>query len=386
MNYYKSMQLMIVALLLTFIMGTTSFGATEPIKVGFCMPITGPNASISRDSINGLMIAIDDVNKAGGLLGGRKIEVIKEDDGSQPSQGLSAIRKLITQDKVVAILGNLNSSVCAATRNVTNEFMIPQLALGCSADYLIEGYPYFFRVNPSNTLMSMPYIRWLVKDKGLKKIAVLYENTDWGRNGYDLVVKYAKKYGAQVLLAEGFNPGTIDFLSVLTKIKNVNPDGIISPAMVTEAAIIIRQARELGIDTSLFSGWGGWSQPDLRKLANGAEEGVISIDVFPAGNPQNPVAKYIVQEVKKRHPDTPPNVYHAQSYDAALTLINAIKKAGSTDPKKIRDAVADTKGLQGALGTITMVDGQNWGFTSYPTQWKGGKIVLLGVAIVAKEE
>lgn len=361
--------------------------AAESIKIGVCMPITGAGAVIARDSINGLMIAVDDVNKAGGILGGRKIEVIKEDDGSQPSQGVSAIRKLITQDKVVAILGNLNSSVCAATRNVTHELGIPQLALGCSADSLVEDYPYFFRVNTNNTFQTVPFIRWLVRDKNRKRIAILYENTDWGLNLNDVSAKYARKYGAQVLIQEGYNPGTTDYLPVLSKIKKANPDLILSAALINEAAIIIRQAKELGIASSLFAGWGGWTQPDLHKLADGAEEGVIVADIFPAEDPQTPIAKYVVQEVRKRYPDTPPNVFHAQSYDSALVLINAIKASGSTDPKKIRDSIAVTERLPGALGAIKMSpDGQNLGITIYPTQWKKGKMLPQGEAIVAGEE
>lgn len=387
MNYPKRMQWIILGLLLFFVTGAPSFGANEPIKIGICMPITGPAAFLARDSINGVMIAIDDVNKAGGVLGGRKIEVIKEDDASQPSQGVSAVRKLITRDKVVAILGNLNSPVCAATREVCKEFGIPQLVMGCSADSLPIGYPYLFRVNTNNTFQTVPFIRWLVRDKGRKRIVILYENSDWGLNLNDVSAKYAKKYGAQILLQDGYNPGTTDYLPVLSKIKMLNPDLILSAALVNEAAIIIRQARELGIKASLFAGWGGWAHSDIHKLADGAEEGVIFADIFPAENPQNAVAKYVLEEIKRRYPNTLPNVYHAQCYDAALTLINAIKSAGSGDPKKIRDAIAATDRLPGALGNIKMgPEGQNLGITIYPSQWKGGKMVPTGVAIIAGEE
>lgn len=379
----------IAAVMVVVALLATSCGAGQPqtIKIGIVMPITGPNAATTRDHINGMMVAIDDVNNAGGLLGGRKIEVIKEDDRSQPSEGVSAIRKVITQDKVVAVLGNFNSSVCAATRDVTNEYKIPQLVVGCTADYLPEGYPYLFRTNTNNSFQTLPFIRWLVRDQGRKRVAILYENTDWGRNLNDVSAKVAKQYGAEVLIQEGYNPGTTDFLAVLTKIKAVNPDLLISPALVTEAAIIVRQAKELGLDPSIIAGWGGWSQSDLHDLANGAENGVMMGDSFPATNPQTPTAKYLVEEVKKRYPDTPPSVYHAQGYEAAITLIDAIKRANSTDPQKIRDAIAATKGLAGALGTIVIDEnGQNLGITIYPTQWQDGKQVIVGPGIVAGEE
>jgi len=385
----KSAACFLLSLLFTLSLAGPSSGAEadNPIKIGVCMPITGPAAVIARDSINGVMIAVDDVNNSGGLLGGRKIKIIKEDDGSQPSQGVSAIRKLITRDKVVGVLGNLNSSVCIATRNICKEYNIPQLALGCSMDSLVEGYPYFFRVNTNNSFQSVPFIRWLVKDQGRKRIVILYENTDWGLNLKDISAQVAQKYGAQILLQEGYTPGSSDYLPVLSNIKKADPDLILSAAMITEAAIISRQARELGIDRSLIAGWGGWAQTDLHDLADGAEEGVLIADIFPAGDPQNPAAKYLVEEVKKRYPDSQPNVYHAQSYDAALTLINAIKSAGSDDPQRIRDAVAATDGLQGSLGKIKMdPQGQNLGITIYPSRWKNGKLELTGVEIVAGEE
>jgi len=139
------------------------------------------------------------------------------------------------------------------------------------------------------------------------------------------------------------------------------------------------------MDTSLFAGWGGWGQSDLHKLADGAEEGSWSGESFPIDNPQTPVAKYLVEQIKKRYPD-PPTTYHGQGYEAAITLIDAIKRANSDDPKKVRDAIAATNGLKGALGTVKMINGQNQGITIYPAQWKKGKLVLTGDAIVAGEQ
>ena len=165
----------IVLLGLTLAIGACAGGGSKTIKVGIVMPITGPNAATTRDHINGMMIVIDDVNNSGGLLGGRQIEVIKEDDRSQPSEGVSAVRKVITQDKVVAVLGNFNSSVCAATRDVTNEFRVPQLPAGCTSDSLPEGYPYFFRTNTNNSFQTVPFIRWLVRDQGRMRVAILLE-------------------------------------------------------------------------------------------------------------------------------------------------------------------------------------------------------------------
>lgn len=376
----------VLAMTLSVTSCNASSGGSKPIKIGIVLPITGPNAATTRDHINGMMIAIDDVNNSGGLLGGRQIEVIKEDDRSQPSDGVSAVRKVITQDKVVAILGNFNSSVCAATRDVTNEFKIPQLVAGCTADYLPEGYPYFFRANINNTFQTVPFIRWLVRDQGRKRVAILYENTDWGRNLNDVSTAVVREYGGEALVQEGFNPGTTDFLAPLTKIKEVDPDLIISPALVTEAAIIIRQAKELGMEPSLFAGWGGWSQSDLHELSDGAEEGVWVGESFPVLEPQNEVAKYLVEQVKKRYPD-PPTTYHAQGYDAALTLIEAIKRANSDDPQKIRDAIAETDGLQGSLGVIRIDEnGQNVGVTTYPAQWQNSQIVVVAEGIPAEED
>ena len=298
--------LICVLLVLALFMSGCGSSSSDTIKIGIIMPITGANASTTRDHINGMMIAIDDINNSGGLLGGKKIEVIQEDDRSTPSDGVSAVRKLITQDKVVAILGNFNSSVCAATRDVTNEYKIPQIVAGCSKDDLVTGYPFLFRANSNNTLQTEPFIRWFVKDQGKKRVAILFENTDWGRNLNDVVAKVVKENGGDVPIQESFNPGDTDFLPTLTKIKDVDPDLIISPALVTEAAIIARQAKELDIDRSLFAGWGGWAQTDIHKLSDGAEEGSMFVDFFPVTDPQTPVEEYLVEQIQKRYPDTPP--------------------------------------------------------------------------------
>ncbi len=382
-NILRKWFVIAVVIALVLISSGCGSASSQTIKIGIVMPVTGANASTARDHINGMMVAIDDVNNSGGLLGGKKIEVIQEDDRSIPSDGVSAVRKLITQDKVVAILGDFNSSVCAATRDVTNEYKIPQIVAGCSSDTLTIGYPFLFRANSNNILQSEPFIRWFVKDQGRKNVAILYENSDWGRNLNDVVAQFAKDNGAEVSLQESFNPGDTDFLPTLTKIKEANPDLIICPAEVTEAAIISRQAKELDIDRSLFAGWGGWAQTDLHELSDGAEEGAMFVNFFPVVDPQTPVSKYLVEEVEKRYPDTPPNLYHGQGYDAALTLIDAIKRANSTDPQKIRDAIFATDGLPGALGNIKFVDGQNVGITIYPTQWQNGQQVIVGAGIPA---
>jgi len=172
--------------------------AAESIPVGVVLPMTGANAYISRDHLNGFKLAIDEANAAGGISG-RKIELFIEDDRSTPSESVSCTRKLITQHKVVAILGPFNSSCALAARDVTKEANVPQLLVGASTDSVVVGYPNVFRLGSNNTLQTIPFVEWLVVEKGKKNVAVLYENTDWGRGLCEMSEKVVLDKGVRSL-------------------------------------------------------------------------------------------------------------------------------------------------------------------------------------------
>ena len=379
--------LLMIVTLVTLVFAFTGWGKeAPPIKVGVIQPMTGTNAATAREQVTAIKIAVDDVNEQGGLLGGRKIQLIIEDDHSMPSDSVSAARKLITQDKVIAILGPFNSACAFAVRDITNENKIPELLVGGTTDSLVVGYPYLFRANINNSQQSIPFVRWLISDKGYKNIAIIYENTDWGRNLYNITKSIADELGAVFVIEEGYNPGTSDFSAVLTKVKYANPDIIILATLVTESAIILRQARDLQIPGSKFAGWSGLSQSDLPQLADGAEEGALFADVWWPENPDNATAKHLIEQLHKRYPDTPITGFHGQGYAAAITLIDAIKRAGTTDADKLVEAIKTTR-MEGLLGDIYFdEDGQNQGILVAIRSWKNGVPVLTGELIKVKKD
>ena len=375
--------LMIVTLVFAF----TVWGKeAPPIKVGVIQPMTGTNASTARDQVNAIKIAVDDINEQGGLLGGRKIQLIIEDDHSIPSDSVSAVRKLISQDKVIAILGPFNSSCPTAVRDITNEEKIPELLVGASTDSLVVGYPYLFRVNTNNTQTASAFMRWLIGEKGCKKISIIYENTDWGLSLYDIAKRNVDELGAVFIVEEGYNPGTPDFTAVLTKIKYSNQDKIFLATLVTETAIILRQARDLQMPGSMFAGFSGTSDSNVPKLAEGAEEGIMFANAWWPENPNNATVKYLVEQVQKRYPDTPITSFYGQGYGAAITLIDAIKRAGTTDADKLVEAIKTTR-IEGVLGDIYFdEDGQNQGILVAIRSWKNGVPVLTGELIKVKKD
>ncbi len=352
-------------------------GQKEPIRIGIIQPLTGPNAAHGTDHVNAIKLAFDDVNAQGGLLGGRKVELYVEDDRSVPSESVAAARKLITQNKVVALFGPFNSPCAFAVRDVTNENKIIEMLVGATTDSLVVGYPYVFRANTNNFQQSAGLVKWLAQVKGYKRFAILFENSDWGRNLADISTSVGQKYGAEIVFKDSYNPGTSDFAAMLTRIKAAKPDLIVLPALVTEAGIIVRQARDLGIPGSMFAGWAGFTHPEYQKLASGAEEGTMTGDTWWPENPDNKVVQYLVSEVKKRYPQTPPSAYHGQGYENAIALIDAIKRANSTDPDKLREALLACD-LDGCLGRIKFdKEGQNQGIMLIPRQWRNGKLEVI---------
>lgn len=347
----------------------------DTIKVGVVLPFTGPNAPISRDHLNGFKLAIDEANERGGVLG-RQVELIMEDDRSTPAESVSAVRKLITQDNAIAVLGPFNSSCALAARDVTKEAGIPQLLVGAAADHVVVGYPNVFRLGSNNSKQTLPFVEWLVKEKGKKNVAIIFENTDWGRDLAEVSEEVAVENGATIVLKETFNPGEVDFASSLTKIKAAAPDLIIAPALVNEAAIMARQAVDLGLSGSLFAGWGGWSHGDLPDLAGGAEEGALAGDTYWPDDPDNPVARHVSEQIRALYPD-PVVVFHAQAYAAGLTLIDALERAGTTDSAALIKAIAETR-IEGPQGPIEFdEEGQNIHIPIVPMAWQNGKLEVI---------
>lgn len=328
-------------------------GSTKvPIKIGAIFPLTGGSSYQGNSFKQAIELAVEQINSDGGLLD-RKVEVLFEDDKSTPAEGVSAAQKLITSDKVAALLANFNSSVTLAVRGVSEKNKVVQLTPGSTADSITEpGHPYMFRNLMPNSAQGPAIANYATKKLNLKKVAIIAENTDYGRSGAENYQEAAEKAGAEILAVEYYNLGDKDFYSQLTKIKNLNPDGVFIGGLITEGAQILKQARDLGIETQ-WLGLGGFTNDKFYDLSDGAAEGMIHTSYFePGAYEYFPDSKDFVEKYNEKY-GTNPDMYAGNGYEAMNILAAAIKKAGSDDREAIKKAMTQIKDLPGVAGPTT---------------------------------
>lgn len=351
-----------LALLFTFVLvimtacqNSTTSGKSEkdgPIKIGAVFPLTGGSAYQGKSFKQSIDLAAKEINAKGGVLG-RKIEVLYEDDKSVPAEGVNAAQKLITQDKVSSILGAFNSSVSLAVRGVTEQNKVVQITPGSTADDITSpGHSYMFRNLMPNNAQGPAIAKYATEELGVKKVAILAENTDYGHSGVDSYQKTAEKLGAKVVAVEYYNLGDKDFVAQLTKIKNLHPDGVFIAGLITEGAQILKQADNLGIKAQ-WLGLGGFTNDQFYKLSEGAAEGMVHVSYFePGAYDYFPDSKDFVENYKKEY-SVNPDMYAASGYEAMYILAEAIKKAGSDDREAIKEAMKKIKDLPGVTGPTT---------------------------------
>lgn len=347
-------------------------GGEKVIKIGAILPLSGANALTGQDNLNGIKLAVKEYNESGKLPG--KIELIPMDDRSTPSEGVAAAQKLVSNDKVSAIIGPFNTPVALAVKDITFQAGVPTLTTGSAADTLTAtNNKYIFRAHMYNGLQSKQFAKYIGKDLGLKNVCFLYENTDWGKGLDSSMTKLLEGYGTKVLLHEGFNPGTVDFMAPLTKIKQANPDAIVCISMITESAIIAKQARDSGIKGEKFLGLGGWDEQTMSKLANGAEEGIRFIQWF--STEKRPAAKKFADDYKAAY-NRDATSFGAQGYTPAKVLLEAVVRAGSGDREAIRNEIEKTKDLEAPIGIITFDKNHEAITDIFMNEWRSGQKVL----------
>lgn len=334
-------------------------GAAEPIKVGVILPFTGGSSIAATEIFNGITLALDEVNAAGGALG-RKIELIREDDESVPTKGVTAAQKLITRDRVVALIGTYNSAVALPASDVARKAKIPMVTGGSTAVTVTKantpGDPWFFRHFPGSDDQGTQSAQDVVLRLKKNKLAILYENTTYGKDLEKTFREVTTKAGATIVSSETYNHGDTDFYTLLTKLKSLGPDAVYVAGLVAEGTAILRQARELGLKTQ-FVGSGGLMSDKLIELAGPAAEGfAISTMYEPSTN--NPVGAEFGKRFQKRF-GVAANTHSALGYDAMRIVADAIRRAGSTEGIAIRNAVMATKdfeAVQGPPGTKVVYD------------------------------
>lgn len=348
-----------VVVFLCVFSGLAVSARAQDIVVGEFASLTGSEATFGINSSNGVELAKEEINNAGGLLGGRKIKIIIEDDQSKPGQPSSAVKKLIASDKSIAILGEIASSRSLEAGPICQEAKIPMISPGSTNPKVTEVGDYIFRVCFIDPFQGTVMAKFTLDTLKLKKVAIL---TDV-RNDYSVgLTKYFKEYftahGGTIVSERSFSGGGTDkdFRAQLTSIKAAQPDAIFVPGYYTEAGLIAKQARSLGIKVPLMGG-DGWDSPKLSEIGGSAIQGCYFSTHFSPQD-KNPKVQDFVKKYNEKFKAMPDGMAPL-GYDAMMILAEAIKTAGSTDGVKVRDALASVKNYEGVTGNITIDEKRN---------------------------
>ncbi|MDE3083637.1 MAG: ABC transporter substrate-binding protein [Verrucomicrobiota bacterium] len=322
----------------------------EPIKIGEYASLSGGNASFGQSSHKGTVLAIDEINAGGGILG-RKVDLITEDDQSLPGQPATIVQKLIAQDRVVAVLGEVASSKSLEAAPICQQNHIPMISPASTNPKVTEIGDYIFRVCFIDPFQGTVMAKFALS-RGWKKIAVLTDvKQDYSVGLAEFFVNYLKQNGGEIVKEQEYSSGDKDFRPQLTSIKAARPDAIFVPGYYPEVALIGRQARLLGLKMPLLGG-DGWEGDSLLQVAGHSLDGSFFSTHFSADD-KNPVVQDFVKRFTARYHEAPDGMA-ALGYDSAMILAEAIKRAGTTESDKLRATIAATKNHLGVSGRITL--------------------------------
>jgi branched-chain amino acid transport system substrate-binding protein len=325
--------------------------AQDAIKIGEVNPISGAIGAYGVTCHNGIKLAIDQANAGGGVLG-KQIALLTEDNQSKAGQTSTIVRKFVTQDKVVAIIGDLTSSATLEGGPIAQAAKIPMVSPLATNPKVTEIGDYIFRVCFIDEFQGRIMARFALENLKLKKAAILTDIKQDYSVGLSGFFKETFVNGAGSLVREqSYSSGDTDFRAQLTSIKAAGPEVLFVPGYYPEVGIILKQARQLGI-TVPFLGCEAWDSPTLLQVAGKAAEGCYFSNQFSADDPSRLVQDFakVYQENFGSRPDN----FAALGFDAARVVLDAIKRAGSTDSTAVRDALAQTKGFPGVSGVITI--------------------------------
>jgi branched-chain amino acid transport system substrate-binding protein len=349
-------------------------GTTGEILIGEYGSLTGSEASFGQETHNAIMMAIEEVN-AGGGVNGRKIRILTEDDQSKAEEAANAVTKLITQNNVVAVLGEVASSSSLAAAPICQANRVPMITPSSTNPTVTEKGDYIFRVCFLDSYQGQSMANYLSNELKMKTAALLIDmRSDYSTGLAQFFEQQFVKNGGRIVARQSYAKGDNDFRSQLTAVRAANPEVIFVPGYYNDIGQIAMQARDLGIQQP-FAGGDGWESPKLIEIGGKALEGCFySTHYFPSD--PNPIIQKFVTKYRQQHNRTPDGLA-ALAYDAALIVADAVKRAGTTDGPKLRDAIASTKDFQGVTGTITLGPDRNpQGKSMVIVEVKNGQLAL----------
>lgn len=324
----------------------------DVIKIGVFEPITGANAGGGALEVEGIKLA----NKLYPEVLGKKVELVIVDNKSDKVEAANAAALLVEKEKVSAIIGSWGSSLSMAAGDIVKNAKVPAVGASCTNPLVTLNNDYYFRVCFIDPFQGTVMANYAYNKLGAKKAAIIQEvSNDYSVGLAKFFMDAFKELTGDensIVAVTNYNTGDQDFTAQLTNISAANPDVIFAPGNFTESALLIKQARQLGIKVPIIGG-DTWETPEFIEIGKEDVEGAVFSTFFATEKPITPESEKFLEAYRKEYNKEPAAVT-ALGYDAYILILDAIKRAGSADPVAIRDALAETKDFMGAAGVITL--------------------------------
>ena len=360
-----------------------AFAQEKVLKFGSIFALSGPNASIGKEAWEGMKYAVQKLNGQGVTIAGEKyrVEYINVDDETKTERAVAGAEKLISQDNVPVIFLPPGSTASLAVQPVTEKNKRIALSFIAAAPQLISpNNKYTFRSTLTSTMNVSPAVEYLIKQRGAKSIAYVGRNDDWGRSAAKAISTKAAELGGKLTVEEFFEPGSTDFYGLLTKVRAAGPDATIMAAYIEDGVSLLKQYRELQMKPPMMSVSVISTSPPFITGAAKAAEGLL-VSTGPTTSDTPKLAAFREEYQKATGSRALP--FSVTAYDSAMMMVEAIKKAGSTDPEKIA-AVLPTFEYDGLLQTYRFNNSHQSEVVINVNEIKDGNVRVIS-SIVTKE-
>ena len=347
------MKRILVALILSlslFSACTNPGAGGDKVRVGVFMSLTGSTANFGISSVNGIKMAADEINAAGGI-NGKQIELLVQDDRSDASEAATIVTKFVTQDQVHAILGEVASSRSIAAAPIAQNAKVPMLTPSSTNPEVTKKGDFIFRSCFIDPVQGAAIAQFAARSLNAKSAAIMVDRKNDYSTGLEKVINETfTRMGGKIVAVQSYQEGDQDFNAQLTSIKGLNPEVIFVPGYYNDVGLIAKQARDRGITVPLIGG-DGWDSTQLYAIGGTALNGSYFTNHYSPYDTDPKVQKF-VNDYKARY-NSLPDALAATAYDAAKIMFDAIKRAPSLEGAAIRDALAATKEFPGVTGTVT---------------------------------
>jgi branched-chain amino acid transport system substrate-binding protein len=346
---------------LSLLIGASAAPAQEPIKIGLVAALSGGSAKSGEGITRGLTIAIDEINAAGGLLGGCKLVLLRRDDESNPAKGQTAARELMDQEKVTAMFGGIDSPVALGIVPLANKEKVPFFSVWAAATPITRNgaNPNFvFRVSAVDALVDKALVQYARKTFDAKNLGLALVNNPWGESNEKGLHAAAQEQGVKIAAVEKFEDRDVDMVPQLSRLRAANSDVIVLVANAAPGAQVMKSLQRIGWNVPVISHW-GISGGRFTELAGPGAQKVAFIQTYSFFGPKNAVGQKVLAALKAKYSDIKgpedvvPPVGVANAYDAMRMVALAIANAGSTDGDKVRQALEGIDRYEGLIKTYT---------------------------------